>query len=52
MAVISDISPDSDYPNLCTPLGTEHHPKPFRHTSLDRWIESRETETERVRDRG
>lgn len=42
IAVISDISPDSGYPNLCTQLGTAHHPKPFRHTSLDRWIGDRE----------
>lgn len=50
IAVISDISPDSGYPNLCTQLGTAHHPKPFRHTSLDRWIGDREAEREGERE--
>lgn len=48
MAVISDISPDSRYPNLCTWLGTAYHCGPFRHTCLDRWMEWRETEGEPV----
>lgn len=47
VAVISDISPDSGYPNLCTRLGTAQHPEPFRHTSLDRWIGEREGRGER-----
>lgn len=47
IAVISDISPDSGYPNLCTRLGTAHHPEPFRHSSLDRWIGKKEAERER-----
>lgn len=46
IAVIADISPDSGYPNLCTRLGTAHHPKHFRHSRLDRWIGERQTERE------
>lgn len=48
VAVISDISPDSRYPNLCTWLGAAYHCGPFRHTRLDRWMEWRETEGEPV----
>lgn len=46
--VITHISLDSRYPNVCTWLGTARHSELFRHASLDSWKEQREAERERV----
>lgn len=44
IAVISDISPDSGYPNLCTPLGTAHYTPSISDTVVrtDGWRRARQ----------